>query len=106
MKIKIIQTTTNTIETAESISKILVKNNISPCVQIISNVRSIYQWNGKIEYSNEIILNIKTIPANIEQTKDIILKHHNYDMPEFIVMDANILDDVYKAWFMDHCLKT
>ena len=39
MKIKIIQTTTDSIKIAESISELLVNNNASPCVQIISNVK-------------------------------------------------------------------
>ena len=103
MKIKIIQTTIDSIEAAVSISEILVKNNISPCVQIISNVKSVYQWKDKVEHSNEILLLIKTIPENIQKSKNIILKHHHYDTPEVIVMDGHILEDDYQAWLMEHC---
>ena len=102
MKIKIIQTTIDSIKTAESISEILVKNNTSPCVQIISNLKSVYQWKDKIEHSCEILLLIKTIPKNVQKCKDTILKHHTYDKPELIVMDGYILDDDYQTWFMDH----
>ena len=103
MKIKIIQTTIDSIKIAESISEILVKNNISPCVQMISNIKSIYQWKNKLEHSSEILLLIKTIPENVLKCKDIILKHHNYDTPELIVMDGYILEDDYQVWFMEHC---
>jgi len=106
MKIKIIQTTTDSTKTAESISEILVKNNISPCVQIIPNIKSVYQWKGKLEKANEILLLIKTIPKNVQQCKNIILKHHNYDVPELIVTDADILEDDYQAWFIGKCGKT
>ena len=102
MKIKIIQTTIDSIKTAESISDILVQNNISPCAQIISNVKSVYQWKDKIEHSSEFLLLIKTIPENVQKCKDIILKHHNYDTPELILIDGHILEDDYKAWFMEH----
>ena len=105
MKIKIVQTTIDSIEIAKSISEILVKNNISPCVQIISNIKSVYQWKDKVEHSNEILLLIKTIPENVQKCKNIILKHHNYDTPELIVMDAYILEDDYQAWFIEHCWK-
>ena len=105
MKIKIIQTTTDSIKIAESISEILVNNNSSPCVQIISNVQSIYQWKDKIEHSSEILLLIKTIPENVQKCKNIILKHHNYDTPEFIVLDGYILEDDYQAWFIEHYRK-
>jgi len=105
MKIKIIQTTTDSTKTAESISEILVKNNLSPCVQIIPNIKSVYQWKDKVEHSSEILLLIKTIPENVQKCKNIILKHHNYDTPEIIVMDGYILEDDYQAWFIEHCRK-
>ena len=59
-------------------------------MQIISNVKSVYQWKNNIKYENEILLLIKTIPENVKKCKDIILKHHNYDTPELIVMDGYI----------------
>ena len=105
MKIKIIQTTTDSTKTAESISEILIKNNLSPCVQIIPNIKSVYQWKDKVEHSSEILLLIKTIPENVQKCKNIILKHHNYDTPEIIVMDGYILEDDYQAWFIEHCRK-
>ena len=105
MKIKIIQTTIDSIKIAESISELLVNNNASPCVQIISNVKSVYQWKDKVEHSSEILLLIKTIPEKIQQCKDIILKHHNYDIPELIVLDGDIIEDDYQAWFVEHCRK-
>ena len=103
MKIKIIQTTTDSIKIAESISEMLVKDNISPCIQIISNVKSVYQWKDKVEHSCEILLLIKTIPENVQKCKDIILKRHNYDTPELIVMEGYILEDDYQTWFIEHC---
>ena len=103
MKIKIIQTTTDSIKIAESISKILVNNNASPCVQIISNVKSVYRWKNKLEHSSEILLLIKTIPEKIKKCKDIILKHHNYDVPELIILDGDIIEDDYETWFIEHC---
>ena len=105
MKIKIIQTTTDSIRIAESISELLVNNNFSPCVQIISNVKSVYRWKNKLEKSSEIILLIKTIPAKIQQCKDIILRHHNYDVPELFILDGDIIEDEYESWFIEHCQK-
>jgi len=105
MKIKIIQTTTDSINIAESISKVLVNNNASPCVQIISNIKSVYRWKNKLENSSEILLLIKTIPDNVQKCKNIILKYHNYDTPELIVMDGYILEGDYQTWFIEHCRK-
>ena len=103
MKIKIIQTTTDSIRIAKSISELLVNNNASPCVQMISNVKSVYRWKNKLEQSSEVLLVIKTIPEKIQQCKDIILKHHNYDVPELIILDGDIIEDEYEAWFIEYC---
>jgi len=100
MKIKIIQTTIDSIELVNLISTKLIKDNISPCVQIISNVKSIYKWKDKIEHSKEILLIIKTIPENVQKCKDIVLMHHNYDIPEFILLDGHIFEDDYMDWFI------
>ena len=69
MKIKIIITTTDSDKIANNIAECLVKDNLSPCVQIVSNIKSFYSWEGKLDESCEILLLIKTIPENLEDCK-------------------------------------
>ena len=102
MKIKIIITTTDSNKTTHVIAESLIKDNLSPCVQIISNVQSAYKWKDKLEKSDEILLFIKTITENLEDCKKIILKYHNYDVPEIIVSNGEILNDEYRDWFIDN----
>ena len=102
MKIKIINTTTNSNETARLIAKYLVEMNLSPCVQIIPKNESFYKLNGKLEYAKEFIIKIKTIPAHLDKCKKCILEYHNYDIPEIIVTEGEILFDKYRNWFLDN----
>ena len=104
MKIKIIITTTNSDITANAIADYLVKDNLSPCVQITTNIHSVYKWKGKLDKSDEILLLIKTIPENVENCKKLILKYHNYDVPEIVVTNGEILNDEYKDWFINNSL--
>ena len=101
MKIKIIITSTDSDKTANNIAEYLVKDNLSPCVQIVQNIQSVYKWKDKLEKSDEILLFIKTIPENLEDCKKFILKYHNYDAPEIIVTNGEILNDEYRDWFID-----
>ena len=101
MKINIIITTTDSEKTANDIAKYLVKDNLSPCVQILPNIKSVYKWKGKLDKSDEILLLIKTIPENVQDCKDLILKYHNYDVPELIETNGEILSDKYRDWFID-----
>ena len=102
MEIKIIITTTDSDKTANDIAKYLVKDNLSPCVQITSNVNSVYKWKGQLKKSDELLLLIKTISENVENCKKLILKYHNYDVPEIVLTNGEILNDEYKDWFIDN----
>ena len=100
MKIKVINTTTNSLEVAKNISKLLIQSKLSPCVQIIPKIISIYKWNKKIENSNEYLLIIKTTEKNLKYCINIIEDNHNYDIPEIISIDAKLLSNKYKKWFV------
>ena len=102
MNIKIIITTTDSNKTANVIAEYLVKDNLSPCVQITSNIQSVYKWKGELDKSDEILLLIKTMPEKVQDCKELILKYHNYDVPELIVTNGEILNDKYRDWFIEN----
>ena len=102
MEIKIIITTTNSDKIANEIAEYLVKENLSPCVQILPNIHSVFMWKGQLDKSDEILLLIKTIPEKVQDCKKLILKYHNYDVPELIVTNCDILNDEYSDWFLNN----
>ena len=102
MKIKIISTTSDSIQVANKIANSLIKKKLSPCVQIIPQINSTYKWNGKLHNSNEILLIIKTIPENVQLCKNLLLKLHNYDLPEIIVSEGEIVHHEYREWFLEN----
>ena len=99
MKISIIKTTTNKKEISKTIANELVEKQLSPCVQIISNVKSTYIYENKIHTDSELLIMIKTINKYEIDCKNIIMKYHNYIVPEIIITKADILNDEYKEWF-------
>ena len=99
MKIKIITTTTDSYKVAKNIAKLLIENKLSPCVQIIKNVQSLYNWQDNLEESVEILLNIKTISEKVSHCIKMIHNYHNYDIPEIIILDSEILTNDYNEWF-------
>ena len=102
MKIKIILTTTDSDKTANDIAEYLLKDNLSPCVQIVPNIQSVYKWKDKLEKSSEILLVIKTLPGKVQLCKNIILQHHNYKVPELVVIEGEIISDKYRDWFIEN----
>ena len=102
MKIKIITTTSDSIRVGKKIVNSLIKKKLSPCVQIIPQIKSTYTWEGKLRNSNEILIIIKTIPENVQLCKKLLLKLHNYDTTEIVVSEGEILNEKYKAWFLEN----
>lgn len=84
--ISIIYSTTDTLDTARTIARSLVKEKLVACVHIIPKIESIYRWHDKIEESNECILLAKTSERNVQKTIQKIRFHHPYELPEIIVL--------------------
>tara|TARA_B100001029_G_C15030457_1_gene436578 strand:- start:236 stop:550 length:315 start_codon:yes stop_codon:yes gene_type:complete len=101
MRFKIIITTTNNYNIAKKIAKYLIDSKISACVQIVPNINSIFKWENNIVEEKEILLIIKTDNKNITKCNKIIKQLHNYECPEIISIDSEILNKKYKNWFLD-----
>jgi periplasmic divalent cation tolerance protein len=84
--VSIIYSTTDTIDTAKTIARALVKEKLVACVHIIPRIESIYRWQGKIEEANECVLLAKTVDYNVEKTIQKIRSLHPYEIPEIIVL--------------------
>jgi periplasmic divalent cation tolerance protein len=84
--VSIIYSTTDTIETAKTIARTLVKEKLVACAHIIPKIESIYRWEGKIEEANECILIAKTSERNVQKTIQKIRSLHPYNVPEIIVL--------------------
>ena len=65
--IKIVMTTTSEKHIAEALARDLVKMRLSPCVQIVDNMTSIYEWEGEIENTSEVLVIIKTTSEKLKQ---------------------------------------
>ncbi|MGP6293533.1 divalent-cation tolerance protein CutA [Caldiplasma sukawensis] len=98
---KIIITTTDREEIAKNIAEKCIEIGNSPCVNIIKNNTSIYRWKGKIEVQDEFLLLIKTVDEGKEKIVDLIKKYSNYEIPEILEIEGNILDEPYSKWFLE-----
>ena len=100
MKIILILSTYPNKKSISTISKLLVKNKIVACVNIIE-ISSIYYWNKKIENSNEYLAIFKTSQKNKKLLKQKIQETHPYDVPEVAEIDILSINDSYLKWLVD-----
>ncbi|MEA3433154.1 MAG: divalent-cation tolerance protein CutA [Campylobacterota bacterium] len=93
----IISTTIDDKMIADKISSALLQEHLVACVQS-HTVQSQYHWNGTLETSEEILLQMKTKASLFAEIKGQIEALHSYDVPEIImtpILDAN---EGYLEW--------
>ena len=97
---KILITTSNNSDILKMIAKdCILEKKLSPCAHLIDKSNSFYIWNGDYICENEYILAIKCKAGDTEKISDIINAKHNYEIPEIISINFNIVSKKYKEWF-------
>ena len=80
-KLCLVYITAGSLEEAKGIGQILVGQNLTACVNLLENTTSIYNWEDKMEESQEVIMIAKTrktlMPKLIEKVNSL----HSYDCP-------------------------
>jgi len=71
---------------ALKIAHFLVEDRLAACVNLISPVRSIYRWEGKICDEREWILFVKTKKERFEEVEKQVKARHSYSVPEIIAL--------------------
>ena len=64
--------TAPTSEKAKEIAGGLVSGKLAACVNIIPGVVSVYEWEGKIENDEEVLMMIKTRTSRIEELTEFV----------------------------------
>lgn len=88
-------------ETAQSLATSLVETKLAACVNILPAVQSVYQWKGKIERDQEVLLLIKTTQHRFPEIEEHILARHPYERPEIIAVSIEAGLKPYLQWIDD-----
>ena len=90
--------TTPSREISNQIAEECVLKKIAACCNIISGIKSVYEWEGKIEKSAEQLLIIKSTEDNFKAIENTINTIHPYDIPEIISVRINKGNESYLKW--------
>lgn len=85
-------------ETAERIATRLVEGGLAACVSVVPQVRSIYDWQGKLERNAESLLVIKTGNERLEEIEEVVKEISGYEVPEVIALDIVGGAEDYLRW--------
>lgn len=86
---------------AAKIAHALVEAKLAGCVNIISNIRSVYRWEGKIEDDKEILMIAKTQKKLFRRLAKKVKELHSYAVPEIIAMPVVSGSPDYLKWLSE-----
>ena len=97
----IILTTTGSEDESRKIAEALVERRLAACVNIVSQVHSVYRWRGEVEQADEYLLLVKTVREREEQVRATIRELHSYEIPECIAIQIEGGSAEYLKWIED-----
>ena len=93
----LIQTTTPTRDEAIRLARDLIEQHLVVCAQL-SDIESIYLWDGKLQQEPECRLLLKTTEAKWPEVERFIRERHSHDLPAIFALPVTQASEAYGAW--------
>ena len=93
--------TTKDEKEAKDIASRLVESKLAACVNIVSSIKSIFHWQGKVDSSEESLLIVKTKKRLFNKLIKAVKQIHSYEVPEIIALPIIGGSKEYLRWLND-----
>jgi len=87
-------------ESSISVAKELINKKLCACINL-TKVRSLYNWNNKLEDQEEYLVLFKTTTSTVEELKSNIKRAHPYEVPEIVEVRMNKVSKSYLSWLAE-----
>jgi len=88
-------------EEAQKISQALVREKLCACVNILSDIKSIFWWQGKVDSGSEVLLIVKSLKNKFTKIVKLVKSLHSYEVPEIIALPIIAGEKKYLDWLRD-----
>ncbi|MCZ6799053.1 MAG: divalent-cation tolerance protein CutA [Nitrospirae bacterium] len=96
-EIVVFVTTQNEVD-ANTLAEILVSQKVAACVNIVPQVQSVFEWEGKVSKETESLMVIKSTAKAYPALEATIKSHHSYSVPEIIALPITLGSADYLSW--------
>ncbi len=88
---------------ASKIARGLLEAKLIACANIMDGVQSLFWWEGKIDFSSEALLVIKTKKTLFKKVCSQVKSLHSYQTPEIIALPIIDGSKEYLRWIQSSC---
>ena len=98
--------TAGSIGEAKNIGQMLVVQNLAACVNLLENMTSIYNWEDKLEESQEVVMIAKTRKTLMPKLIETVNCLHSYDCPCILELPIQGGNPEFLSWINTETLDT
>lgn len=91
---------------AVKLSRLTVESGLAACAQISGPMESIYRWQGIVESAKEWRVVLKTRSRLLPKLEALVIAHHPYDTPQFVVLPIVGGSEKYLDWLAESTTTT
>jgi periplasmic divalent cation tolerance protein len=88
-------------ESAVSLAGTIIDSQLAACVNILPEITSVYNWKGKREQSEEVLLLVKSRAELFPELETLISSNHPYEVPEILAIPSTAVAEPYARWLRD-----
>eukprot|EP00667_Euglena_gracilis_P013145 EG_transcript_13539 len=92
--------TVTSMEVGKGLARHLVQSKLAACVNVVPGVVSVYEWQGKLEEDNELLLVVKTRREHLAAIAAVLKdkRYHPYDTAELVALPIVAGAQDYVEW--------
>jgi len=98
MEYIVVLITASHMEEAKRIGDKLVREKVAACINIVSQINSMFWWGKKVTVESESLLIVKTTRNKLEKIINIVKALHSYTVPEIIALPIIDGNEEYLKW--------
>jgi periplasmic divalent cation tolerance protein len=93
--------TTETVEEARKIGRMLVEKRLAACVNIIENMTSMFWWDGGVQDGRETVLIAKTQAERMSALVEAVKAAHSYSCPCVVALPIEEGNPDFLEWIRE-----
>ena len=97
----LVYTTLPDTKTAEKLARHLLSLKLVACANLLPEMKSFYEWKGKLAQDSECVLLLKTRKSLYQKVEKAIQSKHPYECPCILQLPVTSGSEAFLKWVQD-----